>query len=58
MQNGDEHGCGVHAEDCSEAQIKNCSVLLLIDAAEPVYRIHLWLGRSPAGTHLSPTTVT
>lgn len=58
MKNGYEHGCVVHTEDCGEAQIKNCFVLLLIDAAEPVYRSHLWLGHSPAGTHLSPTPVT
>lgn len=28
---------------------------LWIDAAEPAYRSRLWLGRSPACTHPSPT---
>lgn len=34
---------------------KNCSVPLWIDAVEPAFRSRLWLGRSPACTHPSPT---
>lgn len=37
------------------APSKKCSALLQVDAAEPASRSRLWLGRSPACTHPSPT---
>lgn len=47
--------CVIQEDCCGEALSKKCSVLLWVDAAEPAYHSRLWLGRSPACTHLSPS---
>lgn len=50
--------CGDQADCCGGVQSKNYYVPLWVDAAEPASRSPLWLGRSPACTHLSPTQET
>ncbi len=46
--------CIVQADCRGGVQSKSYCVPLWVDAAEPAYRSRLWLGRSPACTHLSP----
>lgn len=53
LENENQYGGAGGGQD--SAPSKTCSVLLRVDAAEPASRSRLWLGRSPACTHPSPT---